>query len=133
MTSKPVEVKIEQLTTSGSEPFLGPESGLSGKEYAVCGDTIQSVITSISQDPAAIEALAENIVRNVMSIFEDKPRPEEDFIYYNVVMSRVPDEHKDSFAYFCLDLISPIAWHVASRSPKIQNLIDEGILKLEFS
>jgi len=127
-----IEVKLPRIPDTGPEPSFGPETDFDGVERFIDGDIVRSVISSISKDKSAVDYLSNEIAEHIKAAAGLRPRPDIDPNVHVTIMSHVPDDSKNDFAYFSSDLFELVQYYIALKSPQIRELKEKGILKLEI-
>lgn len=124
-----IEVTLPRLPEPGAKSVFGPEMDALGRTYVIDADEILASVSAIAGDAGTVALLAADMVENIRAANGLRPRPEIDGRVEQAILSHVPADRHDAFAYFT-EVFELIHWSAVARHPELRALQDAGLLKL---
>ncbi|WP_346906427.1 hypothetical protein [uncultured Roseibium sp.] len=126
-----ISIKIRKIKEEYEGFFVEPEE-IDGEIYELRNSDLINIINFINKNDEDVSLIAEDLLRDLDSILNDLPRPEKTGIVWQVIKRHAPDPLWPSITYFGPAVVRQIVWHVSLENPKIKNLIDLNILRIEY-
>lgn len=128
---KTLHIKVRAIPEDKESLFVGPER-VDSDEFRVKTSELEDVIHSIESNPSDAEELSHLVARRIESVRFDTPRPDEGATSWFIIKRHTPDRIWPSFTYFGAHCFNTIEWHVALKRKRLQSLIEQGDLVVEF-